>query len=661
MRHPVHQLRLPAFRLTGLLALALAAAAWPAHAGVNFWTPLGPDGGSVVALAVSPAQPSLVYAGSGPPVSAALGAGVGAGGGFFRSEDGGATWVRASRGIDPLVMAVVADPQTAATVYEISLTSTMKSVDAGATWSPVPEPGGPNPILSLAIDPRSPSTLYAGATGGIWKSTDGGRSWTALNFEVGLVTSIAVDSSPAATALYAFASDPGILVRSIDSGKTWSEADNGLPSFTESLPNAEQVVVDPSTTPATVYFSYLDSSNVGCFQRSTDMAASWAYQGPCPCSYPVAVGSGVVYAGPAVSSDHGATWTAAAAAPGNAQALAAAPGASSTVYAGTSQGAWKSVDAAATWQAASHSLAATQTVALAVDPVHPRILYAAVLVDPTLAPSLFRSGNSGLSWRPIGPPLADLQNLVIDPVTPTTLYAVSVTGLAKSLDSGNTWEALTTPCNGVAQLAIDPAHPDTLYAAGPYAVPGRCLALKSTDGGHTWSSLALPGQTLQIAVAPSAPATLYALTNAGIFKSTDAGVTWRRLRIPRVFAVALAIDPTDANRVFLAGTNGVFGTADGGNTWIELDHKLPLAEFTNSPPTVIAIDPHSSNIVYTAGAFGIYRSANGGKTWHPIVGGLPDFVLNAFNLGGVLVLDPQQRGKLYAGTLFNGVYTYTVE
>jgi photosystem II stability/assembly factor-like uncharacterized protein len=646
MRHAVHELRLPASRPAGLLALALAAAAWPAHAGVNFWTPLGPDGGSVVALAVSPAQPSLVYAGS-------------AGGGFYRSEDGGATWVRASRGIDPMVTAVVADPETAATVYEISLTSTMKSVDAGATWSTVPEPGSPNPILSLAIDPRSPSTLYAGANYGIWKSADGGRSWTWLNYTGLLVTNIAVDSSAASTALYAFDSNAGILVRSIDSGSTWSEADNGLPSFTESLPNAQQVVVDPSTTPATVYFSYLDSSNVGYFQRSTDRAASWAYQGSCPCSYPVAVGSGVVYAGPAVSSDHGATWTPAAAAPGNAQALAAAPGASSTVYAGTSQGAWKSVDAAATWQAASHGLAATQTLTLAVDPVHPRILYAAVLVDPTLAASLFRSGNSGQSWRPIGPPSVanDLQNLVIDPATPTTLYAGSVYGLAKSLDSGNTWEVLTTPCNGVAQLAIDPVHPDTLYAAGP----AGCPALKSTDGGHTWSSLALPGQTLQIAVAAAAPATLYALTNAGIFKSTDAGVTWRRLRIPRVLAVALAIDPTDANRVFLAGTSGVFGTADGGNTWIELDRKLPLAEFSDSPPTVIAIDPHSPNILYIAGAFGIYRSANGGKTWYPIVGGLPDFVLNAFNLGGVLVLDPQQRGKLYAGTLFNGVYTYTVE
>ena len=657
MRHAVHKVRLPAFQPTGLLALVLAAAAWPAHAGVNFWTPLGPDGGSVVALAVSPAQPSLVYAGS-------------TGGGVYRSEDGGATWVRASRGIDPFVMAVVADPQDASTVYEISTTSTMKSVDAGATWSTVPTPGGP--ILSLAIDPRSPSTLYAGATYGIWKSIDGARSWTWLNYTGFLVTNIAVDSSAASTALYAFASDPGILVRSIDSGKTWSEADNGLPSFTESLPNAQQVVVDPSTKPATVYFSFLDSSNLGFFQSSTDMAASWTSPSPCPCSYPVAVGSGVVYAGPAVSKDHGATWTAAAAPPGSLlQTLAVAPGAAATVYAGTSLGAWRSVDAAATWQPASHGLAATQTVALAVDPVHPRILYAAVLVDPTLAPSLFRSGNSGQSWRPIGPSSVanDLQNLVIDPVTPTTLYAGSVTGLAKSLDSGNTWEQLTVSavafCNGVNQLAIDPAHPRTLYAGASIGGPPWCPALKSTDGGRSWRPLPLPtgpaNPIVQIVVAPSATATLYAMSLSAVFKSADAGATWKQLRSLPVGPVGLAIDPTDANRVFLAATSGVFGTADGGESWMELDRKLPLAEFSDSPPTVIAIDPHSSNIVYTAGAFGIYRSANGGKTWYPIVGGLPDFAEPAFNLGGILVLDPQQRGRLYAGTLFNGVYTYTVE
>lgn len=44
MRHAsLHWLRLPASRPADLLALSLAAAAWPAHAGVNFWTPLGPD------------------------------------------------------------------------------------------------------------------------------------------------------------------------------------------------------------------------------------------------------------------------------------------------------------------------------------------------------------------------------------------------------------------------------------------------------------------------------------------------------------------------------------------------------------------------------------------------------------------------------------------
>jgi len=63
--------------------------------------------------------------------------------------------------------------------------------------------------------------------------------------------------------------------------------------------------------------------------------------------------------------------------------------------------------------------------------------------------------------------------------------------------------------------------------------------------------------------------------------------------------------------------------------------------------------------------WGIYRSTNGGKTWYPIVGGLPDFADNqppgGLHTGGLLVLDPRQAGKLDAGTLFNSVYTYTIE
>ncbi|MBV8202713.1 MAG: hypothetical protein JOZ15_19015 [Acidobacteria bacterium] len=105
MRHPA--LRSPRCNFTSafVTALVLAAAAGPARAGVNFWTPLGPDGGNVDALAAVPAQPGVLFAGS-------------FGGGVFRSADGGASWVHASRGITDLtVTALAVDPRSPDTVY----------------------------------------------------------------------------------------------------------------------------------------------------------------------------------------------------------------------------------------------------------------------------------------------------------------------------------------------------------------------------------------------------------------------------------------------------------------------------------------------------------------------------------------------------------------
>ncbi|HEY4591285.1 MAG TPA: hypothetical protein VIJ61_02690, partial [Thermoanaerobaculia bacterium] len=70
--------------ILGLFALSLCLAAGPSWAGLNYWSPIGPDGGEILALAADPQQSSVVYAG--------------AAGGVFKSMDGGATWSRSSQG-----------------------------------------------------------------------------------------------------------------------------------------------------------------------------------------------------------------------------------------------------------------------------------------------------------------------------------------------------------------------------------------------------------------------------------------------------------------------------------------------------------------------------------------------------------------------------------
>ncbi len=75
--------------------------------------------------------------------------------------------------------------------------------------------------------------------------------------------------------------------------------------------------------------------------------------------------------------------------------------------------------------------------------------------------------------------------LVIDPKTPSTLYAgTEFGGVFRSTDAGSTWRgapgAYPTLREQVRALALDPATPSTVYAAtdsGPGGV------FKSTDGG----------------------------------------------------------------------------------------------------------------------------------------------------------------------------------
>src|SRR6185436_12020398 len=135
--------------------LTLLALALPAAAGVGIWTPLGPDGGHVWALAVDPADPDIVYAGT------VLG--------VFKSTDGGETWAASSRGLGPQgvwVRALLAVPGAvyAGTQYN----GLFKSTDGGQTWFsasrglPGPRPGF-GPIVGVLLQvPRQPNRIWAG-------------------------------------------------------------------------------------------------------------------------------------------------------------------------------------------------------------------------------------------------------------------------------------------------------------------------------------------------------------------------------------------------------------------------------------------------------------------------------------------------------------------
>ena len=665
----------------GLAALLGWVAAAPLHAGSGFWSSLGPDGGPVGAVAVDPSNPRVVYAGSTQ-------------GGVWKSLDGGATWSRAGRGLtDDRMVALAVDPLHPSTLYAAALTGVWKSVDAAATWQATPFPAqnlGFSAVSSLLVDPARPGTIFAADSFEIYASTDGGDSWGRLHEDVdGFGIQLAAD--PVHGNLFAVVTREttglGLLV-SADGGLSWSDITGdipALPAFVDEI-LALQLAVDPEP-PGAAFFAFAYSGvspgtrGTATF-RSVDGGHTWTHAGPG--GAPIAVGPAHrIYAAGYRSADGGATWTPTGTPPDPLVALTAgrSPG---LVYAGVQdRGVLRSVDGARSWQIADRGLRGSTVAAVAVDPGNPARLYAVVPGQ-----GFFVSRNAGQRWRQAGAGLptdaTSLQYpaLAVDPGDSAVLYLAwngGSGGFSRSTDGGATFTTLPPAgesCFAVLGFVVAPGTPSRLYASGALQhtcdtpKPPDCTAFQSTDGGDTWSCLAVNAGS--VAVAPSSPGTLYAIgplpggqvATQALYASTDGGASWRTVdaNLPGgPFGIGnLLVDPSDARRLFACAVGGkLWRSLDGGAHWQESDRGLPGQR---ARTLHLAFDPRDGALLY-AGAddLGVYRSRDGGRTWQPLLSGLPP--LDSDPMGAdryiQLVADPQRSGTLYLATAIEGLLTYT--
>jgi len=187
----------------------------------------------------------------------------------------------------------------------------------------------------------------------------------------------------------------------------------------------------------------------------------------------------------------------------------------------------------------------------------------------------------------------------------------------------------------ISALVIHPTDPMVLYAGS--AAGG---VFKTTDGGSSWQplwggelSLAIGG----LAIAPSDPRVLYAGTGewvgsgftqnnhfpgVGVYRTSDGGAHWQLLTaISSSQISAVAIDPTDPDRVYVAGDRALHRTRNGGRTW---DAPTGNAQGVfDGVVTDVVIDPTDPLRVYIAVDIdGIWRTTDGGNTWTKLTSGI---------------------------------------
>ena len=163
-------------------------------------TPL--DGLTVTEIIVHPENPNTAWVST-------------MGGGIFRTEDRGQSWLAVNQGLGAMeVMELAGDPTNPAILYAAANhRGVFKSEDGGGTWRQVSAGMDSNePVYALIVDPRRSNVIYAGSyRSGVFMSEDGGAHWRSINNGLRTRAVTALSISADGETLYAGTTGEGVF------------------------------------------------------------------------------------------------------------------------------------------------------------------------------------------------------------------------------------------------------------------------------------------------------------------------------------------------------------------------------------------------------------------------------------------------------------------
>ena len=607
----------------------------PPNVSAQRWQRLGPEGGMVVSLGTG--APAAVYAGtadghvfasedagshwelrgrvgsrtdgvvsrlvSGPGASGGLFAAVwyqeaGAGGGVFRSDDGGRTWSLAGLQGEA-VRALEIAPGDPKELVAGTISGVFRSNDAGKSWQRI-SPAGDEELRrldSLAIDPRDGNVIYAGTYHLPWKTIDGGKSWNPVI--AGLIDDSDIMS------LRVDATDPQRIYLSACSGIYRSENQGGSWTKLQGIPYAArrtQAIVQDSAHPETLYAATTEGLWV-----TRDAGESWKRTTPKEW-----VINGVVVP----------------------RGAGAQPG---RVLIGTEgQGILASDDAGETFSTANAEFTHTVVSQLIGDPHQPNHL---LILLQTGGARLLESRDAGSNWAPI--PLTKsgaATERELNPENVERIYGTPAGWLVRLRD-GSLWlwdDAATSwkerklrPAPGSAPASKSSAKSKRPAAPAPLQMIGNSLAfaggelLAFTNQGLLRCPRTATCSRLRAFVRVADTAALWVSQNAQVVAvaadgkfgmSSDGGATAVWSDLPVAGSAVRRIDvaaTADGSHVFLGTAQGLYQSSDGGARWEHHEAGLPAGQLESWLRTkdLMAVALRDG---------GMYVSRDAGKTWERV-------------------------------------------
>ncbi len=534
-----------------------------------------------------------------------------------------------------------------------------KSGDGGLTWKPIFDDMPDSSIGSVAVAPSDANVVYAGAGEanirgnvaaghGIYKSTDAGKTWKHVWKNVGQIGTMVVHPTNADIAFAAVlgsAFGPGKdrgVYRTTDGGATWKQV----------------LAKDEDTGAGDVCF---DPNNPRIL-----FAGMWQAR-----RQPWEMNSGGPGSGLYTSRDGGDTWTQLKPKENGLPkgtwgkiGVAVSPANSQRVFAlieADDGGLYRSDDGGAKWNRISDARIIRQRAFyythLTLDPNNPDVVWAPQV-------PLLRSIDGGASFSRVGGPHhGDHHDLWIDPKNPKRMIDANDGGVDITTDGGKTWYAPPLPIAQFYHVNVDNAV--------QYNVMGNMQYIGTAHGPHLglagrllmrdWNGVG-GGETGFSVPDPTNPDVIYAGEYGGVITRFDrktgqarnvsswpfnpSGIAPADMKYRFQWTAPILISQHDPKTIYHGG-NVVFRSTDAGQSWTKISDDLTRndkqkQQWSGGPITgdntgveifgtvfALAESPKQKGVLWAGSDDGlVHCSKDAGSTWENVtknLTGLPDW------------------------------------
>jgi photosystem II stability/assembly factor-like uncharacterized protein len=677
----------------------------PSNSTAVVWTELGPwnIGGRIRSLAVSPANPSLLYAGS-------------ASGGVWKSTNFGMSWDPCTDGMPLLgIGAVALDPNNPDRIFAGTgeplnqygrLNATyvlsksqgiLRSEDAGRTWTMLPwSSGSMGGVHRIAVNTVSADTFLVATMTDLWKTTSGGQQWTRVSS--GVFTDVVYKPGDPSTVYAALGQDDGSYKNGVyistagGNAGSWRRLSANFPladscgrivigvsaADPERLYAAVALDRNKITTPNGDFFTVMTSTNGGtnwirrpnAISKSFTNGQSW---------YDLAMGvsptdPGTIFLGGLEiyrSTNGGSSFSKVqGSAHVDIHAFAFKAGDSKSVVVGCDGGVYVSTNLGSAWFAKNNKLGTVQYYGCSYDPSHPTWIYGGTQDNGTH--SLVNGSNT--EWVVVYG--GDGGHSATDPGNSQYHFytSMSVDGsgnyvrpIVRTGPGGDTW-LLSGLNEGTASdrftwlpvIMFHPADRTKLYTATQFVYLLKNPTGSSPRWGVISTDVAPGGVVTDLAIPLDNTSYMYSASSNGrvsVCRNLTSGTpVWENVSsgLPSRWIADITCDKDDYRTVYAAlsgfGSGHAFKTTDAGTSWVNISGDLP-----DIPAGAILQSKTDGNILFLATDLGVYVTTNGGTNWKRFGDDMPNAVVYDMRMtpDGTLIAATHGRGMWRASSVLD--------